>query len=65
VYLSTVSVMCQVTGRLDWRAAVKECHYDPQCSSLILTGTQIDVLRNSDTPMSEIDEYVDVFYGAS
>jgi len=35
---------------------VGESRYDPQCASLVLTGTQIDMLRNSDTPMSETDE---------
>jgi len=48
--------LSQVTGRLDWRTAVSEFKYDPQCSSLILTGTQIDMLRTSDTPVSEVDE---------
>jgi len=47
-----------VTSRLDWRIAVNESRYDPLCSSLILIGTQIDMLRSSDTPVSETDEYV-------
>jgi len=54
--LPCLIVSTQVTSRLDWRTAVSECKYDPQCSSLILTGTQIDMLRSSDTPVSEIDE---------
>jgi len=41
---------------MDWRNAVSECRYDPQCASLILIGTQIDMLRSSDTPVSETDE---------
>jgi len=41
---------------MDWRAALNESRYDAQCASLILAGTEIDVLRNSDTPMSETDE---------
>jgi len=41
---------------MDWRAALNESRYDPQSASLILTGTEIDVLRNSDTPVSEADE---------
>jgi len=39
-----------------WRVAVSERRYDAQCASLIMTGTQIDLLRSSDTPMSETDE---------
>jgi len=49
-------IFSQVSSRLDWRSALTEFKYDAQCASLILTGTQIDMLRSSDTPVSEIDE---------
>jgi len=52
----TLIILSQVTSRMDWRIAVSESRYDPQCASLILTGTVIDMLRNSDTPVSETDE---------
>jgi len=45
-----------VSSRLDWRLALNESRYDAQCMSLILSGTEIDILRNSDTPVSETDE---------
>jgi len=48
--------LSQVNSRMEWRIAVSESRYDAQCASLILTGTQIDMLRNSDTPVSETDE---------
>ena len=51
-----IVIFTQATSRMDWRTAVSESRYDPQCSSLILTGTQIDMLRSSDTPVSETDE---------